>query len=64
LNGEYAILHTGSDKGVKTLILLFPGSKQGIVLLTNSDNGHLLYDKIIPLMLEHVGSAFLRKAMQ
>ncbi len=62
LNGEYAILHTGSDWGVKTLVLLFPKSKQGLIVFTNSDNGYLLYEKLITLALGDLGVAFMKKA--
>jgi CubicO group peptidase (beta-lactamase class C family) len=46
-NGEYALLHSGSDQGVNTLIVLFPRSKQGLVVFTNSDNGHELYERLV-----------------
>jgi hypothetical protein len=36
---EYVLTHTGSDNGVATLVLLFPGSKRGIVIFTNGDEG-------------------------
>ncbi|HEX2535228.1 MAG TPA: serine hydrolase domain-containing protein [Chitinophagaceae bacterium] len=61
-NGEYAILHTGSDKGVKTLVLLFPKSKSGLVVLTNGDNGFLLYEKLITSALGPLGMEFWKKA--
>ena len=38
-NDEYAIFNAGSDEGVNALIMLFPKSKQGLVVLTNGDNG-------------------------
>jgi CubicO group peptidase (beta-lactamase class C family) len=38
-NGEYALIHSGSDEGVKTLIILLPKSKQGLIVFTNGDNG-------------------------
>lgn len=38
-NDEYLLMHTGSDDGVKTLVILFPKSKRGIVLFTNGNNG-------------------------
>lgn len=60
--GEYAILHTGSDIGVKTLILLFPKSKQGLVVFSNSDNGYLAYEKLIKTALGEMGTAFWDKA--
>jgi CubicO group peptidase (beta-lactamase class C family) len=45
--GEYVLIHSGSDKGVKTVVLLLPKSKQGLVLFTNSDNGFFTYEKVI-----------------
>jgi CubicO group peptidase (beta-lactamase class C family) len=63
LNDEYAILHTGSDIGVKTLAILFPKSKGGLVLFTNSDNGYLVYEKLIASLLGEAGTSFLKKAM-
>lgn len=37
-NNEYAIIHSGSDPGIQTFIMLFPNSKNGIVVFTNGDN--------------------------
>ncbi|MTI31229.1 serine hydrolase [Xanthovirga aplysinae] len=50
-NNKYAILHTGGDDGVKTLVILFPESKEGMVVLTNGDNGNNLYGKLIEEVL-------------
>ena len=44
---EYALVHSGSDRGVKTLAIVFPMSKQGLVIFTNGDRGNTLYEKII-----------------
>jgi len=44
---EYAIMHTGGDKGVNTMILLLPKTGEGIVIFTNSDNGKNVFFKII-----------------
>lgn len=46
-NNEYAIMHSGSDPGTQTFVLLFPKSKNGIIVFTNSDSGDKLYRKII-----------------
>lgn len=48
-NGEYALSHGGADKGVRTLIVLLPQSKQGLIIFTNSDNG----GKVYAALLEH-----------
>jgi len=44
--GEYALMHTGSDAGVKTKVILLPESKSGIVLFTNGDNGFDIIKKV------------------
>lgn len=46
-NGEHAIMHTGSNPGINTIIILLPASKRGIVVFTNGDNGYELYEKLI-----------------
>ena len=46
-DNEYALVHTGSDKGVKTLAILLPKSKEGLLIMTNGDNGTSLYNKLI-----------------
>ncbi len=33
------LMHTGSDEGIKTMILLLPVSKRGIVIFTNGERG-------------------------
>ncbi|TRO66832.1 serine hydrolase [Christiangramia sabulilitoris] len=42
-NDEYAILHTGGDEGVRTLIMLLPETGEGLILFTNGDNGNQLF---------------------
>jgi CubicO group peptidase (beta-lactamase class C family) len=59
--GEYAMMHTGSDKGVKTLVLLFPHSKDGLVVFTNSDNGYLLYKEIVIAVFGEKGLALIKQ---
>jgi CubicO group peptidase (beta-lactamase class C family) len=46
-NGEYLIMHTGSDDGVKTLVILLPKSKRGIILFTNGNNGFAIIRSVI-----------------
>ena len=36
---EFALMHTGSDAGVATKVILLPESNRGIVMFTNGDNG-------------------------
>jgi CubicO group peptidase (beta-lactamase class C family) len=60
-NGEYALIHSGSDMGVRTLVILLPKSGQGLIILTNSDNGQKLYEKIIIESLD-AGSEIMERA--
>jgi CubicO group peptidase (beta-lactamase class C family) len=46
-NGEYSIQHGGSNVGVKTMGIILPKSKRGIVVFTNSDNGMTVYSNAI-----------------
>lgn len=45
-NGEYAIMHDGSDAGVATKVILIPKSKRGIIVFTNGDNGFDIIKKV------------------
>ena len=45
-NGEDALMHTGSDAGVATKVILFPDSKRGIVIFTNGDHGFDIIEKV------------------
>ncbi len=38
-NGETALSHGGSDKGVNAIALMLPKTKQGLVIFTNVDDG-------------------------
>ncbi|HTE25195.1 serine hydrolase domain-containing protein [Flavitalea sp.] len=55
---EYALMHTGSDPGIKTLIVLLPTSKRGLVVFTNGDNGNKVYEEVLREMLD-VGNEIL-----
>jgi CubicO group peptidase (beta-lactamase class C family) len=58
--GEYALVHTGSDPGIRTLILLLPKSKRGFVILTNGDNGMAVCTRIIAESLD-IGNELLSR---
>ena len=45
--GEYALAHSGSDKGVSTQVFLLPKSKQGLIILTNVDEGYKIYGALL-----------------
>jgi CubicO group peptidase (beta-lactamase class C family) len=46
-HGEYALTHDGSDVGAKTLIMLLPKSRRGIVVFTNGENGRTVISNIL-----------------
>ncbi len=52
LGEEPALTHGGSDEGVRAEATLLPNSRVGIVILTNSDNGEPLIQRIFEEALE------------
>lgn len=61
LGGEFALLHTGADKGVAALVVLFPKSKEGLVVLTSGDHGYQLYGKLVTESLT-LGAELMKRA--
>jgi CubicO group peptidase (beta-lactamase class C family) len=54
-NGEYALSHGGADKGVQTIVFLFPKSNQGLIIFTNVDDGYKIYEKLLNTYLGEYG---------
>jgi len=46
-NDEIALVHGGSDMGVKARILAMPNSKQGFIAFTNGDYGQQIIDRLM-----------------
>lgn len=46
-NDEYALVHGGSDQGVRARIVVMPKSKRGFIAFTNSDNGQKILDRVM-----------------
>jgi len=46
-NGEYGMEHGGTNTGMWSISFILPKSKRGIVVMTNGDNGLLLFMNII-----------------
>jgi CubicO group peptidase (beta-lactamase class C family) len=46
-NGEFALSHGGSDNGVQTIFFIFPKTKKGILIFTNSDTGGNVYENLL-----------------
>ncbi len=59
-NGEYALVHTGGNPGLNTIIILLPVSKRGIVVFTNGAKGNLLYESLIGEALD-LGEEIIKK---
>lgn len=54
-NGETALSHGGTDKGVNTLAVLLPGTGKGLVIFTNVDDGYTIYEPLITYYLGEAG---------
>lgn len=46
-NNRIALSHGGSDKGVNTIFIILPETKQGLIIFTNVDDGYKIYKPII-----------------
>lgn len=58
-NGEYALSHGGSDKGVQTIVFIFPKTKQGLLIFTNSDTGTNVYENLLKHYLKENGQKII-----
>lgn len=59
-NGEIALSHGGSDKGVNTLVVMLPETKQGLVIFTNVDDGYKIYEPLINYYLGEAGRKIVK----
>ncbi len=62
--GEFALQHTGGDYGIKTLALILPKSKRGLVIFTNSENGIKVWGKIIREYFGEIGEKIIEMNKQ
>ncbi|MFK8036915.1 MAG: serine hydrolase [Crocinitomicaceae bacterium] len=63
-NNEYALMHTGGDYGTKAIVIMLPKTKRGLVLFSNSENGMVLWQKIISEYFEDVGIEIIRRNLE
>lgn len=63
-NNETAFMHTGGDYGTKTIALILNNSKQGLVLFSNSENGMVLWQKIISEYFGEIGEEIVRRNLE
>lgn len=57
--GENAIINGGDDKGVHTIAIMLPSSKQGLLIFTNCDNGTDIYIQTILAYLGALGQGII-----
>lgn len=60
-NDEIVLMHTGGDYGTKAIAIALPNSKRGIVLFSNSENGMVLWQKIITEYFGEIGKEIIRR---
>ena len=58
-DGEFALAHSGSDQGVKTLALYLPKSGEGLIIFTNSENGTRIYPDLVRTYLKDKGQRII-----
>ena len=58
-NGDYVLSHGGSDKGVRTIVFIFPKTKDGLLIFTNSDTGGSLYEDLVKHYLGNNGQRII-----
>ena len=58
-NGDYALSHGGADEGVKTLVFLFPKTREGLIIFTNADDGYKAYDLLVKTYLKDKGKQII-----
>jgi CubicO group peptidase (beta-lactamase class C family) len=57
----YALQHTGGDDGIKAIAVLLPKSRDGILVIANSENGISLWKKILEESLGDVGADLVKR---
>ena len=60
LGGETALSHDGREPGVRTQVFVLPGSREAVVLFTNSNHGELLVRPVVEATLTK-GPALMRR---
>lgn len=63
-NQEFALQHTGGDDGTKCIVLLLPKSKRGLIVFINSENGLVIWKKIIEEYLGEAGKEIVRRNLE
>ena len=61
---EYALVHTGGDDGTKSIAMVLPQSRKGLVLFINSENGLKIWKKIIEEYFGDLGAEIVRRNLE
>lgn len=52
-----ALMHGGSDQGVRTGVVVVPSARAGVVVFTNGDNGGRIIEAVVPKVLPNGGES-------
>ncbi|WP_271765118.1 serine hydrolase [Aquimarina algiphila] len=61
---ETVLMHTGGDYGTKTLAIISLKSKKGLVVFANSENGMILWNKLLNEYLPNFGAEIMSRNMK
>ncbi|TPN82905.1 serine hydrolase [Aquimarina algicola] len=61
---EIIVMHTGGDYGIKTIAVLSLKSKKGLVIFANSENGMVLWQKLLDEYLPEYGNEIMNRNMK
>lgn len=61
---KIALVHSGSDNGVRTIAFLVPSEKKALIIFTNSDNGTEVYQTLLLHYLKKNGEGILQIEME
>ncbi len=61
---EFALIHTGGDEGTKCIAIVLPKSERGLVVFVNSENGMVIWKKIIQEYLGDAGKEIVRRNLE
>lgn len=63
-SGEYALMHGGGDDGLKTIMIMLPKSRKGLLIFSNSENGMKIWRKIIEEYFGEIGVKIVKRNLQ
>lgn len=59
IDGDYALSQGEADKGVQTIVFIYPKTKKGLIIFTNVDDGYKAYEKILTHYLGKQGKEII-----